>query len=69
MNDLTTLFKDTFHYDVTEVNLMATRCQLQLQKELNDWAYKHDSKETLLIVYYAGHGIYDLSSKVLEYCP
>jgi len=33
------------------------------------WALAHDRQDNLLIVYYAGHGIYDRSNKILEFSP
>jgi hypothetical protein len=31
--------------------------QIQVQKILVDFVYEHDDENTLLIVYYAGHGV------------
>lgn len=69
VNDLRSVFENIFKYEVREVNLQPSKSQLQLEKEISAWAYEHDSRDNLLIVYYAGHGIYDRATKVLEFSP
>ncbi|CAO2652825.1 Nn.00g022360.m01.CDS01 [Neocucurbitaria sp. VM-36] len=69
VDDLTSVFKDTFNFDVSEVQLGASKSQLQLEMEINTWAYKHDSPDNLLIVYYAGHGVYNTINEVLQFTP
>lgn len=69
VEDLTSVFENVFKYDVTKVELGTSKTQLQLEAAISTWAYEHDGRENLLIVYYAGHAIYDRSSKVLEFSP
>lgn len=69
VNDLTQVFRDVFSFDVKEVNLGHVNTQLQLEGEINTWAWENDDPDNLLIVYYAGHGIFDHRKKVLELTP
>ncbi|ORX96605.1 hypothetical protein BCR34DRAFT_578572 [Clohesyomyces aquaticus] len=69
VDELTTVFKDIFNYDVTRVELGAEKSEQQLDKEISDWIYKYDNSNNLLILYYAGHGIFNDKTKVLEFTP
>lgn len=60
---------DVFKYDVTEIQLGAEKSQLQLESKITSWAFEHDSPENLLIVYYAGHGMFNDMTRVLEFTP
>ena len=63
------MFRDVFNYDVTEVELGASNPTLSLISGISGWAKEHDSSENLLIVYYAGHGMYDIPAQALEFSP
>jgi hypothetical protein len=56
---LEAVFKDLFHYRVEKKQLMKSRHppHLQIQKILLDFVMEFDDESTLLIVYYAGHGV------------
>ena len=60
IEDLTRVFEDRYHFKVikassTLVEIMKTP-QIWLQKYLADFVHDEDEKDSLLIVYYAGHG-------------
>ena len=60
VNELERVFTDLFHYKVIKQKLSDSgniSPYLQLSRYLLDLVYKFDSDSTLLIVYYAGHGI------------
>ena len=62
MSDLERVFKDTYNFGVTrrvikKNNKMHKRSQAQVNAIVANWAYKHDGTSTLLIVYFAGHGV------------
>ncbi|KAH7073366.1 hypothetical protein FB567DRAFT_198314 [Paraphoma chrysanthemicola] len=69
VNDLTAVFRDELQFDVTEIQLRATKSQLHFESQASTWALNHDSPENLLIIYYAGHGIYDQARKQLLFLP
>jgi hypothetical protein len=69
VDDLTNLFRNTFKYDVQELQLQATNAQLTLNSRVMTWACEHNSTDNLLIIYYAGHGIWDIEQRVLEFAP
>lgn len=69
MNSLTRVFKEELHYEVEEVNLKAVNTQLQLQSAVTTWAFNKDTPHSLLIVYYAGHAVYDIETKLLKFSP
>ena len=54
---------------MTELQLEEKNPQLQLEAEIYRWVYDHDDPNNLLVVYYAGHGVYDKALKVLEFSP
>lgn len=56
---LEAVFKDLFRYTVVKKQLAASRLSphLQVQKILLDFVVDYDDESTLLIVYYAGHGV------------
>jgi len=52
------VFRDNFNYKVIQRQLVANkRPGLQVARHLANFVDEHDSDSTLLIVYYAGHGI------------
>jgi hypothetical protein len=63
------VFEKIFKYEVTELQLKAKNPQLQMEMEMMNWIYNHDSPDNLLVVYYAGHGVYDKALKMLEFSP
>ncbi|KAI4714090.1 hypothetical protein J4E89_001540 [Alternaria sp. Ai002NY15] len=69
VDDLTNVFKKVFNYEVTELQLEEKSPQIQLEMEILNWVYENDDPNNLLIVYYAGHGVYDQALKVLELSP
>lgn len=55
---LHTTFKLRYNYTVTRKYIMPGKiAQNQISKFLADFVYQHDDEKTLLIIYYAGHGI------------
>ncbi|KAL8864966.1 MAG: hypothetical protein Q9174_007143, partial [Haloplaca sp. 1 TL-2023] len=59
VNELRTVFEKDFGYNVTLEELDAKveqRLQLQINAKVACWVEKHSGLNTLLIVYYAGHG-------------
>jgi hypothetical protein len=71
VDDLKILFSDTFNYEVCEIQLKddGWATQSALESEMNKWAKARDRDGALLVVYYAGHGEYDLDKKILELHP
>jgi hypothetical protein len=58
VNDLEDVFTEYFHYKVIKRQLTACRRpSIQVSKHLVDFVHAYDGESTLLIVYYAGHGI------------
>jgi hypothetical protein len=62
VDNLEAVFKNLYNYHVTKAQLLGEdktdkEPQLQVQKILTDFVYQHDNQNTLLIVYYAGHGV------------
>lgn len=53
------VFQNIFRYTVVKKQLVAGKQspQILVQKILVDFVYKFDDENTLLIVYYAGHGV------------
>lgn len=56
---LEAVFKNLYRYTVVKKQLMEGEKppQIQVQKILVDFVFEYDDQSTLLIVYYAGHGI------------
>ena len=60
VDELESVFTGLFHYTVRKQQLSESggkRPSLQISKYLLDFVYEFDSDSTMLIVYYAGHGI------------
>ncbi|KAL9038912.1 MAG: hypothetical protein Q9180_002845 [Flavoplaca navasiana] len=60
VDKLARMFRETYHYKVQNVRLKATGVQLpqvQINKSLADFVHQEDGESTLLVVYYAGHGM------------
>jgi len=53
------VFRNLFRYTVVKKQLVAGKQEphIQVQKILVDFVYEYDDENTLLIVYYAGHGV------------
>lgn len=47
------------------VELDAVKPQLRLESEITRFAFENDAKHNLLILYYAGHGIYNHKEDIL----
>ncbi|KAL8740280.1 MAG: hypothetical protein Q9190_006998 [Brigantiaea leucoxantha] len=58
IDKLEELFKTTFNYEVKKVQLLNGKqlAQVQINKHIADFLFDEDGDNTLLIVYYAGHG-------------
>jgi Caspase domain len=59
INDLKNVFETRFHFHVTSKHLTRDRkrkAQQQMNKIVAMWVAETDSRQTLLIVYFAGHG-------------
>jgi hypothetical protein len=56
---LEAVFTNLFRYTVVKKQLVDGKQspQIQVQKILVDFVYEYDDESTLLIVYYAGHGV------------
>ena len=56
---LEAVFQELFRYTVVKKQLVQGKQspQIQVQKILVDFVYEYDDESTLLIVYYAGHGV------------
>ncbi|KAF1846336.1 uncharacterized protein K460DRAFT_356027 [Cucurbitaria berberidis CBS 394.84] len=56
IEDLKRTFCDLFHYEVTEWWIPQHKPERKLNLEVGKFLERYDSKDRLLIVYYAGHG-------------
>lgn len=56
IEDLQKTFHDLFNYQVTEWLIPQHKPERKLNLEVGKFLEKHDNKDHLLIVYYAGHG-------------
>ncbi|KAI9647715.1 hypothetical protein NHQ30_004101 [Ciborinia camelliae] len=54
--DLENVFRNIFKYQTTQKTLNKQRPQAQINRYLAEFVHEHDDSDTLLIVYYAGHG-------------
>ncbi|KAL8844564.1 MAG: hypothetical protein Q9176_001076 [Flavoplaca citrina] len=60
VDDLARVFREIYHYKVQNVRLKAAGVpipQVQINKSLADFVHEEDGESTLLVVYYAGHGM------------
>jgi hypothetical protein len=58
VNGLEAVFSNLFNYTVIKRQISGERTPaIQLSKYLSDFVYAYDNESTLLIVYYAGHGV------------
>ncbi|KAI4595699.1 Phosphatidylinositol-4-phosphate 5-kinase [Pestalotiopsis sp. 9143b] len=59
VRDLEEVFKSTFKYETTRATLTngaKKSAQIQVHRHLSQFVYDNDDGNTLLIIYYAGHG-------------
>lgn len=56
VNDLATVLRDDYHFDVETSFLGHKKPIHELSKNLSNFLLQHDDPGTLLIIYYAGHG-------------
>ncbi|KAF2752009.1 hypothetical protein M011DRAFT_394090 [Sporormia fimetaria CBS 119925] len=65
--ELRDIFRDQFHYacNIVELDVM-TKPQHQMNKHISDFVNAHDGPNSLLIVYYTGHGVYNENLHCLE---
>ncbi|KAB2105636.1 hypothetical protein AG0111_0g6241 [Alternaria gaisen] len=65
--ELESLFRDRFHYQTKTVELnIRKKPQHQLDNHISQFICEHDGTQSLLIVYYTGHGIFQKATKTLE---
>lgn len=60
MTALDEVLTNTFKYTIMRKELLndpKKSAQIQANKHLADFVYDHDGANTLLIIYYAGHGL------------
>ncbi|KAF4624049.1 hypothetical protein G7Y89_g14124 [Cudoniella acicularis] len=58
VNGLEAVFSNLFNYKVIRGEITGDKpAAIQLSKYLSDFVYTYDNESTLLIVYYAGHGV------------
>lgn len=65
MKRLAAVFKDTYNFSVYPRTLntrQGRKTSVQIHKHLADFVYYEDGKDTLLIIYYAGHGVPDTTT-------
>ncbi|KAL1626831.1 hypothetical protein SLS56_006647 [Neofusicoccum ribis] len=68
--ELEDLFENTFKYETETLALGGSeRTQLQLISGIGNFAHKSGGEDNLLIVYYAGHGVYHKDKHLLEFFP
>jgi hypothetical protein len=56
VDELAKVFQDEYKFTTTKRYLERDPPQAEMNKHLADFVYENDAKNTLLIVYYAGHG-------------
>ncbi|KAL8713152.1 MAG: hypothetical protein Q9220_002673 [cf. Caloplaca sp. 1 TL-2023] len=56
VDSLKKVFEDLFRYHVTIAQLDATQSEVQVNAIISNFVHAHNGSNTLLIVYYAGHG-------------
>lgn len=57
MNDLSQVFRDEYHFHVDSCKIpKGQRAQKHINAGVSNFVMKYDSPDTLLVVYYAGHG-------------
>jgi hypothetical protein len=62
---LSDVFNDRYNFRVYPRTLnsrQGKKPRLQIHKHLADFVHDEDGKDTLLIIYYAGHGISDTTT-------
>jgi hypothetical protein len=58
VNGLEAVFSNHFNYTVIKRQISGDKPPaIQLSKYLSDFVWTYDNESTLLIVYYAGHGV------------
>lgn len=66
VSDLISVFADKFGYATQTVELSLRNPQMQLMNAITGFIVEYDDPQNLLIVYYAGHGIFHDDGKLLE---
>ena len=56
------MFQDQYGFEVTWKKLGKEKPKRELNLYLSTFMHDHDMPNTLLIIYYAGHGVYDNNS-------
>ncbi|KAF2732832.1 hypothetical protein EJ04DRAFT_303169 [Polyplosphaeria fusca] len=65
--ELEAVFRDQFHYATKIVELnVSSKPQLQLNSFIADFVQKNDGPNTLMIIYYTGHGKWQMNQEYLE---
>lgn len=66
MQELSKLFRDDFHFKVEHTLLNTVKPpQQQLNHAITDFVLKHDGPNNLLLIYYAGHGLFKEDTRQL----
>jgi hypothetical protein len=70
VKELESVFREryNFHTEIVQLNL-ATKPQLQLTRHLSTFIETYDKPDSLLIVYYSGHGVFHEDQGYLELTP
>ncbi|KAF2102303.1 hypothetical protein NA57DRAFT_54220 [Rhizodiscina lignyota] len=64
------VFRDSFHYEAEVVELnIATNVDIQLSLHFTTFLKKHDGQDTLIVVYYSGHGSHEKKLETLTLHP
>jgi hypothetical protein len=63
VNQLRSLFKQDLNYQTEAFEIPAERPASALNRKVADFVHKYDEKNTLLVLYYAGHGFEDEQEK------
>ena len=74
MENLASVFRDKYNYDVSEAvleQLPNGQTQVDLNDKLTTFIKRHNDENTLMIIYYAGHGLVDGRARpgVLQLSP
>ena len=50
------LFKEVFHFSVRKFAIPSVSSELALEVEIGSWLLQNGTQDSLLIIYYGGHG-------------
>lgn len=69
MNRLATVFEESYNFSVYKKHLHAYKgksAKHQMNAHLAQFVLEEDGEDTLLIIYYAGHGVKDKETGLLR---